>query len=1216
MQVTIWGARGSIPTPLLPEQVEQKIIQAITKMPALDTTDAEAVTRYVRALPPLQRGTAGGNTTCIQIQAGPTTMVVDAGSGIRELAQELMKGPCGQGKGAIHLFFSHPHWDHIQGFPFFLPAYVPGNRIRIYSVHDLRSALIEQQRSIYFPVLFSEMAATIEYVQIDVDKPFTVGDVTVRAICNVHPGKAYSLRFDDRHNSFVVANDAEYKELTDASVQPFINFCRDADALLFDAQFTLNEVWDKEDWGHSSALIGVDLARAAGVKKLLLAHHNPYISDQQLEEAVEDALQYQEQRSGLPRCEVVVAYEGLTLDLTSADAAAGLRLFAAGDTTVLMPTSVFDERSVEVLKQQLRALTDQQALTYSIIDLSSVEILTTAGLKALVDLHREWEAAQLVLACPSPKVRNIIELSGYLDYFAIYPTRVAAFNALNARAALNLPGHIIDGRYLIQEHIERYPLVVTLVATDLKNDRKVFVNSLSPSLSHQLDTLWLNRAHKLRQIQHRHLVNAVDVYTEDARTFLIEEAVEGATLAQIVQDAALQEIGDAAEIEFILEIVDAITAVLEYGHGHGLIHGNLRLENIYVSGAGIKLGGYGMALLEAGRKLTEANPLFLDIAYLAPEQILGQPLDARTDLYTLGVVLYRLLTEQMPFSGSGQQIIHAHLEQPPVPLRELNPDISIFVEHLVMKLLAKQPRDRYDSVSQVRHIVRGLVNAQRRSDAATPTTLVGRKRGLHILQALLDDTRAGAGQLAFVFGESGIGKTSLLQHFAAQGRSVRVMSGSCSSMRGSPAFQPFLDAMRGLLRDEPLNFARHIMDDALDDEALVAQGLDSFARDMLYLFPELADALPTFDFLSTSAPAETPMARRNGNTDPGEKRDVSKTLIQFLARATYDRTCLLILEDLHWADQSTLQLLKYLGYCLSDIRLLIIGTYDDTRLHMEHPLRHVLRDLSHHCVYYQIALERMNAAEIGQVLANTWPQAAPPALAQEVHRLSEGNPLFAIQFGKALLEDDSITMSNGEWRFPAVRELRAFSNVSDAIWRRIRLLNPDTQSLLRQSSVIGDIFLLQDLCELSGLSVNAVLDLLDAAIETGIVQQMPGNNALGFTHYEIRAALYTDIGPAARQKLHAQVGNVLELRANGQQEAPNELLAHHFTQAGNWKKALFYSARSAQRAALIHATEQQNYWEAHAQSLTEQIRHGQSLPGRELSTTELDRHGAKLEIEE
>lgn len=1216
MQVTIWGARGSIPTPLLPEQVEKKIVQAITNMPAIDTSSEEAVARYIRSLSPLQRGTAGGNTTCIEVQSGPTTIIVDAGTGIRELAQELMKGPCGKGKGAINLFFSHPHWDHIQGFPFFLPAYVPGNRIRIYSVHDLRSALIEQQRSPYFPVLFSEMAATIEYIQIDVDKPVTLGDVTVRVICNVHPGKAYSLRIADRHNSFVIANDAEYKELTDASVQPFIDFCRNADALLFDAQFTLNEVWQKEDWGHSSALIGVDLARAAGVKKLLLAHHNPYISDSQLEDAVEDARQYQEQRSGLPRCEVMVAYEGLRLELTPRDASVGMRLFASGDTTVLMPASVFDERSVEVLKRQLRELADKKALAYSVIDLASVETLTTAGLKALVALHREWEASQLVLASPSAKVHNIIELSGYLDYFAIYPTRVAAFNALNARSALNLPGHVVHGRYLIQEHIDRYPLVVTLVAVDLESDERVLINSLSPSLSQQINSLWLSCTKQLLHLKHEHWVNIIDICEEDERTLVIEEAVEGSTLAHIAQDAVLQEIGESIELEFILEIVDAITSALDYGHGNGLIHGNIQLENIYVTSEGIKLAGYGLGLLETGRKLTESGPLFLDIRYVAPEQILGQPLDARTDLYTLGVVLYRLLTGQMPFTGSTQQILHAHLEQPPIPPRELKPEISIFVEHLVMKLLAKQPRDRYTSISQVRHILRGLVNAQRRPDASMLVTPAGRERGLRTLQSLLDDTRAGAGQLAFVFGESGIGKSTLVRQFASQGRSVRVLSGACSSMRGSPPFQPFLDAIRSLFRTETSDFLRHAVGHVTGDAAVVAQGSDSFVRDMIYLFPELAEILPAPDRLRTFAHTSVQNGASHGEGERAESRDLFKSLIQFLERAAHDRPCLLILEDLHWADQSTLQLLKYLVYCLADMRLFIIGTYNDTKMHLEHPLRLVLRDLGSHCVYFQVALERLNAQEIRQLLTTTWPENAPNDIAQELYRQSGGNPLFALQVAKALLEDNSITNANGRWFFPTAGDLRIFANVSDAIWRRIRLLNPDTQSLLRQSSVMGDTFVLQDLCELSALSVPAVLDLLDEAIETGIVQQMPGHSALGFTHYEIRAALYADIGPAARQKLHEQAGRVLELRSQNNQEPVNELLAYHFTQAGDWKKALYYSVRSAQRAAQVHAAEQQRYWEAHAQSLTNQIRKSQIASQREHSALPLELSVAELEIDE
>ena len=162
MKVKIWGARGSIPSPLKPQEVRGKIRQAILNLPDIDTGNPDAVDSYLDQLHPLVSGTAGGNTTCVEVQLGSETFIIDAGSGLRELGLELMKGPCGRGQGKLHLFFTHLHWDHIQGFPFFVPAFVPGNRLYIYSVHDTYQALESQQQPLTFPVPLSYLQSTIE----------------------------------------------------------------------------------------------------------------------------------------------------------------------------------------------------------------------------------------------------------------------------------------------------------------------------------------------------------------------------------------------------------------------------------------------------------------------------------------------------------------------------------------------------------------------------------------------------------------------------------------------------------------------------------------------------------------------------------------------------------------------------------------------------------------------------------------------------------------------------------------------------------------------------------------------------------------------------------------------------------------------------------------------------------------------------------------------
>jgi len=321
MKVRIWGARGSIPSPLTPEAVHDKICQAILGLPpTVDAKDPAAVRAYVDNLPPLVGGTAGGNTPCIEVQIGTETFVVDAGSGIRNLGLELMKGPCGRGEGTIHLFFSHAHWDHIQGFPFFRPAFIPGNRIVIYGVHDYdwqQTVLGNQQRQINFPVPLEHLQAKLEFIKLQPEQTITIGQVNISNIKMRHPGDSYAFRFEDGHSIFVYASDAEYKMYDFGGLRPVLDFFQKADVLIFDSQLTFKEATvDKEDWGHSSALMGVDLARRAGAKKLVLFHHDPTESDAELIQIRAEAVEYQAQNTLHSTCEIIVAYEGLTFDLT------------------------------------------------------------------------------------------------------------------------------------------------------------------------------------------------------------------------------------------------------------------------------------------------------------------------------------------------------------------------------------------------------------------------------------------------------------------------------------------------------------------------------------------------------------------------------------------------------------------------------------------------------------------------------------------------------------------------------------------------------------------------------------------------------------------------------------------------------------------------------------------------------------------------------------
>ena len=321
MQVYFWGTRGSLPASITSKMVEAKIFKAIRAAQAIQPETDEAIRAFIRdRLPFAVRSSYGGNTSCVEISNQEEYIICDAGTGLRDFGSQYMKTKMA-GRDDLpdvfHIFISHPHWDHIQGFPFFTPAFLPGNQVNIYGCHaDLEKIFANQQNTPCFPVSLQAMKAQIRFHLLEADRTFNVADVTVTATKQNHPGGSYGYCFMKEGRKIVYSTDSEHKEDSKESDYKFIDFFHNADLLIFDAQYSLLDAVDaKENWGHSSNILGIELALRADVRRLCLFHNEHTFDDDELDQFLNDTLKYLRIVDGASPLEVYLAYDGLAIEI-------------------------------------------------------------------------------------------------------------------------------------------------------------------------------------------------------------------------------------------------------------------------------------------------------------------------------------------------------------------------------------------------------------------------------------------------------------------------------------------------------------------------------------------------------------------------------------------------------------------------------------------------------------------------------------------------------------------------------------------------------------------------------------------------------------------------------------------------------------------------------------------------------------------------------------
>ena len=317
MIVRFWGTRGSIPVAMPAATMRKKLVAVVSKAIGKGLATLAEVEAFVDHECPAP-ATFGGNSSCVEIDLGGDEYVLcDLGSGARAFGNAVLAKHGPGTPHTFHVFMSHVHWDHIMGFPFFIPGYIPGNTVRIYGCHDtLEDAFRRQHSTPSFPVDFSRLGARIEFVRLEPEATYDIAGLRVRAMRQHHGGDSYGYRFEHGGRVFVYSTDSEHKLEDQAATARFVEFFRGADLVVFDAMYSLADATSvKEDWGHSSNVVGVELCQMAGAKHLCMFHHEPIYDDDQLLAVLAETRRFEEITRGDARLEVSSAYDGMEIVL-------------------------------------------------------------------------------------------------------------------------------------------------------------------------------------------------------------------------------------------------------------------------------------------------------------------------------------------------------------------------------------------------------------------------------------------------------------------------------------------------------------------------------------------------------------------------------------------------------------------------------------------------------------------------------------------------------------------------------------------------------------------------------------------------------------------------------------------------------------------------------------------------------------------------------------
>ncbi|MEL6180297.1 MAG: AAA family ATPase, partial [Myxococcota bacterium] len=618
---------------------------------------------------------------------------------------------------------------------------------------------------------------------------------------------------------------------------------------------------------------------------------------------------------------------------------------------------------------------------------------------------------------------------------------------------------------------------------------------------------------------------------------------------------------------------------LSYLHGRGLVHCDLKPANVIIRASGQPvLVDFGLASRFAGRKNREALSGRREVegtsAYMSPEQIRAAPVDARTDLYALGCVLYEILSGRPPFIGpTAMSVMLKHLGQDPKPLSILIPWISKPLEALVMGLLHKEPRDRIgfaDIVArQLYEVVADRLNEADVRIAAEPkaylyrSELVGRDAAVAEVRVLIDQLPRRQGQVALIAGNSGLGKTRMAQEVVrlSTERAFQVLTGRALPIsdrlaEGQSAFRAPLETFSAVFRtiaDRCLAFGRSEIDRLMGPRLRILAAYDATLRAL----PELS-----------SYPRPGTLAGESAH------HRLYGALADTLLAMTTKGPVVLVLDDIHWADELTLGFLVQLALSgrLEGSKLLVLATYRPEEVKPQMAPLISAPNVS------SITLSRLSNTHVVAMIRDMLAlQEVPEAFGKTVFDRSEGNPFFVAEYLRTAVAVGALTRdAHGHWNVSKddVRELPLPKTLRALSVRRLDGLSPGARYLAKVAAVIGRESREVWLSHAVQMAPRAFMDALSELASRQIMEHRdPGTDVerWRFSQDDLRGVLLSHIHFNQLAALHRAVAQMFEAQ---QDPRLTTQLARHWEEAGESARARYYYRVSALQASEVFAHEE------------------------------------------